>query len=256
MEQLVPVRIWDKLDDEPVEAFEAFLDYLDCGSKRTVDKAYQAKYGAEAKAPSSYRKWCRRFEWRDRAKNYEGFIESQAQQKIELAAVDDRTKIRMKQLYRSQQAQDILFGLLDKVKGITDEDKILSNLEVITNNLVKMMELEQNLVGITEGKEASPPKSEHNVNILVNAIDQLGREQFAHSGLPTDLPAGSSSLTQISADSVLSLERDAEDSDQGSPVGTSSGQSHPDGDPEGHIQPDRPRPARQNLGAEGTTAGE
>ena len=255
MEQLVPVRIWDKLDDEPIEAFEAFLDYLDCGSKRTVAKAYQAKHGAEAKASSPYRNWCRRFEWRDRAKNYENFIESRSQEQVELAVVDDRTKIRMKQLYRSQQAQDILFGLLDKVKNITDEDKILSNLEVITNNLVKMMELEQNLAGIAGDKEASPPKSEHNVNILVNAIDQLGREQFAHSGLPTDLPAGSSSLVEVPLNSVLSLERDAEDSDQGPPTGTLTGQPHPDGDPEGHIQPDRPRPTSQNLGVEGPSTG-
>lgn len=67
---------WEKRDEESGQAFEAFKAFLDLGVARTVSAAYRQKTGkASAKmASGQWLQWAKRFEWFQRAQEFDRYV--------------------------------------------------------------------------------------------------------------------------------------------------------------------------------------
>jgi len=82
-------RPWDRQPGDTDAAWRAFQSYRDLGPDRTLDRAYQHRYGHErASAAGHFREWARHNAWVDRTRAYDAFIEQQARAEQERVWVD------------------------------------------------------------------------------------------------------------------------------------------------------------------------
>ena len=73
LDDLLVNRIWDRIPEEELEAYQAFLVYLDVGEGRTLSKAYRVLH--PGKAPNAaWKEWSKTYNWPDRAVAYDAFL--------------------------------------------------------------------------------------------------------------------------------------------------------------------------------------
>jgi hypothetical protein len=75
---MLPYESWEQLAREGSSAFAAFCAFRDCGPERNIRKAVESGEKDEAKRDKRYkvwRNWCSKFRWRERAADYDRYIE-------------------------------------------------------------------------------------------------------------------------------------------------------------------------------------
>lgn len=107
------IQPWEKRDEETPAAFLAFRCYLDCGEYRSLRKAYVEYEAAKlrqqqasgdgtasgtqngtnraktkSRPPDFFWGWSKRFEWADRAREYDRYVERQVQ-KAKLKKIEE-----------------------------------------------------------------------------------------------------------------------------------------------------------------------
>jgi hypothetical protein len=89
--EVLPFESWERLTGETSAAFSAFCAFRDCGSDRNIRKAVEsslAKASVEKnpdvqnKKYRVWRNWCSQFRWRERAADYDRYIEKLKQEEL------------------------------------------------------------------------------------------------------------------------------------------------------------------------------
>jgi hypothetical protein len=80
--EILPYESWERLDGETPKAFSAFCAYRDCGPERNIRMAVESALtsiekaeGVLAKRYKVWRNWSMQFRWRERAADYDRYIE-------------------------------------------------------------------------------------------------------------------------------------------------------------------------------------
>ena len=78
----MPFESWEKLPGESALAFAAFCAFRDLGAERNIRKAVETSFagkehdtGAVTKKYRSWRNWSTQYKWRERAAEYDRYIE-------------------------------------------------------------------------------------------------------------------------------------------------------------------------------------
>ena len=82
---VLPYESWVQLKGESQKAFTAFCAFRDCGAERTIRKAVENIEKDEAKQAKRYdvfRNWSTQYRWRERATDYDRYIESLKQTEL------------------------------------------------------------------------------------------------------------------------------------------------------------------------------
>jgi hypothetical protein len=83
---VMPFESWERLPGETGAAYAAFCAFRDLGLERNIRKAVEAHFreqkcdaekdkGRQDKCYRVWRNWCSQFRWRDRAADYDRYIE-------------------------------------------------------------------------------------------------------------------------------------------------------------------------------------
>ena len=83
--EMLPFESWEQLPGETSAAFSAFCAYRDFGTERNIRKAVdvtEKDEGVRAKRYRVWRNWCTQFRWRERAADYDKYIEKLKQTEI------------------------------------------------------------------------------------------------------------------------------------------------------------------------------
>ena len=76
--EMLPFESWERLAGESSAAFAAFCAFRDCGADRNIRKAVDSAEKDEGKREKRYRvwrNWSTQFRWRERAADYDRYIE-------------------------------------------------------------------------------------------------------------------------------------------------------------------------------------
>ncbi len=83
--EVLPFESWERLAGESSAAFSAFCAFRDCGAERTIKKAVESVEKDEAVRAKRYRvwrNWSTAFRWRERAADYDKYIERLKQSEL------------------------------------------------------------------------------------------------------------------------------------------------------------------------------
>ena len=83
--EIMPFESWERLPGETAAAFSAFCAFRDFGAERNIRKAVDSTEKDEAVRAKRYRvwrNWCTKYRWRERAMDYERYIENLKQEEL------------------------------------------------------------------------------------------------------------------------------------------------------------------------------
>lgn len=214
LDDLLVNRIWDRIPEEELEAYQAFLVYLDVGEGRTLSKAYRVLH--PGKAPNAaWKEWSKTYNWPDRAVAYDAFLLRKMQYETEQRVVQDKTTVRLKQLEKVQQSQEIMYDILHLARQCDDPKRAMGSLKEVTEALTSFMQLERQIVGLEpDPKQKEVKHSQQNVNILVGKLDELGSKQFDQLGVSGSLPASTQTTVEIGGNGSVIDDGSVEDPEQ------------------------------------------
>ena len=84
-EAVLPFLSWEQLTGESSAAYSAFCAFRDYGPERSILKAVEAEEKDKAKQAGRYRvwrNWCTKYRWRERAADYERYVENLKQEEL------------------------------------------------------------------------------------------------------------------------------------------------------------------------------
>ncbi|MDR1838250.1 MAG: hypothetical protein LBQ93_01500 [Treponema sp.] len=74
----LPYESWERLPGETDMAFAAFCSFRDCGVDRSIKKAiesYEKNADKRVKSSKTWCNWCSQYRWRERAADFDRYIE-------------------------------------------------------------------------------------------------------------------------------------------------------------------------------------
>jgi len=77
-QEVLPYESWEKLSGESSLAFAAFCAFRDCGAERSIRKAIEVvekDVAVRGKRYNVWRNWAAAFKWRERAADYDQYLE-------------------------------------------------------------------------------------------------------------------------------------------------------------------------------------
>jgi hypothetical protein len=122
--EMLPFESWEQLKGESSAAFTAFCSYRDFGTDRNIRRAVDSTEkddGVRAKKYRVWRNWATQFRWRDRASDYDRYIEKLKQ-----------TELRKTIEAQGEKHREVTGKMLDVVKKKLD----LMNPEELTQGTV------------------------------------------------------------------------------------------------------------------------
>jgi len=82
---MLPYESWERLNGESSAAFSAFCAFRDVGAERNIRKAVdfvEKDEAVRAKRYRVWRNWCTQYRWRERAADYDRYIEKLKQTEL------------------------------------------------------------------------------------------------------------------------------------------------------------------------------
>jgi hypothetical protein len=76
--EILPYESWERLTGESSPAYSAFFAFRDFGTERNIRKAVEtveSNISLQAKKYNGWRNWAVKFRWRERAADYDRYIE-------------------------------------------------------------------------------------------------------------------------------------------------------------------------------------
>jgi hypothetical protein len=86
-------RTWDQRPNETTKAYDAFAIYRDLGAGRSVLAAFKLYSGEDKRIPGYFGQWAADNQWVIRARDYDAFIDEQAQRKAERDAITRKAQM-------------------------------------------------------------------------------------------------------------------------------------------------------------------
>jgi hypothetical protein len=86
---VLPFESWERLAGETSAAFAAFCAFRDCGAERNIRRAVESSLKSVEKNPDVqakkyrvWRNWCTAFRWRERAADFDRYLEKLKQAEL------------------------------------------------------------------------------------------------------------------------------------------------------------------------------
>ena len=82
---MLPFESWERLTGESSKAFAAFCSFRDFGPDRNIRKAvdgYEKDEGKREKRYRVWRNWCTQFRWKERAADFDRYLEKLKQEEL------------------------------------------------------------------------------------------------------------------------------------------------------------------------------
>jgi len=82
---MLPFESWERLTRESSKAFAAFCSFRDFGPDRNIRKAvdgYEKDEGKREKRYRVWRNWCTQFRWKERAADFDRYLEKLKQEEL------------------------------------------------------------------------------------------------------------------------------------------------------------------------------
>jgi len=83
--EMLPYESWERLTGETSAAFSAFCAFRDCGADRNIRKAVESvekNPDLQAKKYRVWRNWCSQYRWRERAADFDRYLEKLKQEEL------------------------------------------------------------------------------------------------------------------------------------------------------------------------------
>jgi hypothetical protein len=83
--ETLPFESWERLTGESSLAYAAFCAFRDCGAERSIRKAVETvakDVDVQGKKYRVWRNWCAQFRWRERAADYDRYLEQLKQSEL------------------------------------------------------------------------------------------------------------------------------------------------------------------------------
>jgi len=83
--EMLPYESWERLTGETSAAFSAFCAFSDCGADRNIRKAVESvekNPDLQAKKYRVWRNWCSQYRWRERAADFDRYLEKLKQEEL------------------------------------------------------------------------------------------------------------------------------------------------------------------------------
>jgi hypothetical protein len=83
--EILPYESWERLTGESSPAYSAFRAFRDLGAERNIRKAVETverNISLQAKKYNGWRNWAAKFRWRERAADYDRYIEKLKQAEL------------------------------------------------------------------------------------------------------------------------------------------------------------------------------
>jgi ribosomal protein S3AE len=83
--EMLPFESWERLTGETSAAFSAFCAFRDCGAERNIRRAVESvekNVDVQAKKYRVWRNWCTQYRWRERAADYDRYLEKLKQEEL------------------------------------------------------------------------------------------------------------------------------------------------------------------------------
>jgi hypothetical protein len=95
---VLPFESWERLSGESAAAYAAFCAYRDFGAERNIRRAVEAREQEAGKREKRYRmwrSWSAAFRWRERAADYDGYLDKlkQAELRKAIEAQGERRRV-------------------------------------------------------------------------------------------------------------------------------------------------------------------
>jgi len=149
--EILPYESWERLTGETGAAFSAFCAFRDFGPERNIRKAVASVEKVEAVRAKRYkvwRNWAAQFRWRERAADYDKYLE----------------KLKQSELRKTIEAQgekhrEVTQKMLDVVSKKLDA---MNPIELTQGNLTEWVETairaEREAAGLVAGNDKAEPK--------------------------------------------------------------------------------------------------
>lgn len=86
-------QLYDRLPDESSKAFEAFSHYKNLGIERTIELAWKRYSKSDRTVPGYFKQWSSDYNWVERSRAYDEFVDAQARKKLESDAIKQRAEM-------------------------------------------------------------------------------------------------------------------------------------------------------------------
>ena len=119
---------WEQLDGEGSKAYQAFLEYRDMGPGRSIDavgrKLYRSRGEQERKrgAPGGLRRWADQFQWVERVREWERYVQREADRATVQRYRDDVVALQVKQRTAAQASVATMTKAIAQFLSINADD--------------------------------------------------------------------------------------------------------------------------------------
>ncbi|AEF84126.1 hypothetical protein TREPR_2086 [Treponema primitia ZAS-2] len=149
--ELLPFESWERLPGETSSAFAAFGEYRDSGPGRTIKKAvdgYCKKQGVDpvlaGKRYRAWRAWSMQFKWRERAADYDRYLDRLKQAELR-KLIEARGEVH-------RQVTDKMLQVVSKKLDLMDPADLAQG--TVTAWVETAIRTEREMAGLTNGKES------------------------------------------------------------------------------------------------------
>jgi len=155
--EILPFESWEQLPGESGAAFSAFCAFRDLGCERNIRKAVESAEKDEGKREKRYRvwrNWCSQFRWRERAADYDRYMEKLKQSEL-------RKTIEA----QGEQHRAVTGKMLEVVKKKLD---LMDASELTQGNITEWVQTairaEREAAGLVTGKDGKPETKQGELN--------------------------------------------------------------------------------------------
>ena len=149
--EVLPFESWERLTGETGAAFSAFCVFRDCGTERNIRKAVESIEKDEAVRAKRYkvwRNWSTAFRWRERAADYDKYLERLKQAEL-------RKTIEAQGEKQREVTQKMLDVVSKKLDTMNPQELTQGNVPEWVNTAIKA---EREAAGLVAGNDKSELK--------------------------------------------------------------------------------------------------
>lgn len=111
-------RVFDRQPSETNKAYTAFCIYRDMGLKRSIESAWKQYIQADKRVSGYFAQWSVTYDWVERARAYDDYIEAAARKKVEGEAIARKAAMLRRHADLGRALQHFGAGYIQKAKAV------------------------------------------------------------------------------------------------------------------------------------------
>jgi hypothetical protein len=148
---VLPFESWERLPGESGAAFAAFCAFRDFGAERNIRKAVERAEADPVKAAKRYRvwrSWSMQFKWRERAEEYDRYLDRMKQAELR-KTIEEQGKVH-------RMVTGKMLQVVNKKLDLMDPAELAQG--TVTDWVSTAIRAEREAAGLAAGKDKPEPK--------------------------------------------------------------------------------------------------